>query len=223
MVTDTMSDHDAFAFADILGEKREGFIQITQATGDGPADFKVEEQLAEQRGKHRAEVMIDLSIETDLQGTFLTKSVTCVNADDIEEILASPYVFPGVSDGGAHTKFLTTGSFTTDTIAWLVRDEARMTLEQAHYKLSYLPAHAAGFQDRGFLREGAPVVYELDRLAQLPSWNDSEVVHDLPGGEWRRIQRAQGYRWIVVNGEITFENDVCTNATPGRLLRHGQG
>jgi len=359
MVTDTMSDADAYAFADVLGERRSGFIQITQAVGDGN-DFKVVEELAtrsgcpilynvvfsldgvpqlhrgmlgwiadcqrrglrvfgqgqtvratyyfnledwnlydsspawreattgshedklrkladpdlrarmiadidsgklstmtvggdlgehiyqgapntpehdpligltlseiaERRGTHRAEAMIDLSLESDLQGTFLTKSVTGVNADDIMEILASPYVFPGVSDGGAHTKFLTTGSFTTDTIAWLVRDEQRMTLEEAHYKLSYLPAHAAGFCDRGALRPGAPadiVVYDLERLAQLPAWNDSEVVHDLPGGEWRRVQRAQGYRWILVNGEITFEDDVCTGATPGRLLRHGQG
>ena len=52
--------------------------------------------------------------------------------------------------------------------------------------------------------------FQLDRLEQLPAWNDSEVVHDLPGGEWRRVQHAQGYRWILVNGEITFENDVCT-------------
>jgi N-acyl-D-amino-acid deacylase len=358
MVTDTMSDEDAYAFARVLGEKREGFIQITQATGDGPGDFKVVEKLAElsgcpilynvvfslegvpqlhrgmiswiedcqrrglrifgqgqtvratfyfslddwnlydtspawreattgtreerirklsdpdlrarmiadvdsgqlstftvggdmrehiyqgapnkpehdaligltvgeiaeRQGKHRAEVLIDLSLETDLHGTFLTKTVSGVQADDVAEILASPFVFPGVSDGGAHTKFLTTGSFTTDTLAWLVRDEQRLTLEQAHYKLSYLPAHAAGFRDRGFLREGAPadiVVYELDRLERLPAWNDSEVVHDLPGGEWRRVQHAQGYRWILVNGEITFENDVCTGATPGRLLRHG--
>ena len=67
------------------------------------------------------------------------------------------------------------------------------------------------------------VVYELDRLKQLPAWNDSEVVHDLPGGEWRRVQRAQGYRFILVNGEITFQDDVCTGATPGMLLRHGLG
>ena len=45
-----MSDHDAFAFASVLGEKRQGFIQITQATGDGPGDFKVVEKLAELSG-----------------------------------------------------------------------------------------------------------------------------------------------------------------------------
>jgi N-acyl-D-amino-acid deacylase len=48
-------------------------------------------------------------------------------------------------------------------------------------------------------------------------------VHDLPGGEWRRVQRAKGYHQIIVNGEVTFEDGECTGATPGRLLRGGRG
>jgi hypothetical protein len=31
-----------------------------------------------------------------------------------------------------------------------------------------------------------------------------EVAEDLPGGEWRRIRRADCYRHILVNGEVTF-------------------
>lgn len=184
------------------------------------------EEIGKERGVSGTEALIQLSLESDLKATVLTKSATGIDTEDICEILASPYVFPGVSDGGAHTKFMTSGSYTTDTLAWLVRDEGRMTLEDAHYKLSYLPAHAAGFKDRGFLREGSPadiVVYELDRLDRLPAWWDSEVAEDLPGGEWRRIQRAQGYHYILVNGEITFEQDTCTGQTPGQLLRHGAG
>ena len=184
------------------------------------------EEIGHQRGISGTEALIQLSLESDLKATVLTKSATGIDPDDICEILASPYVFPGVSDGGAHTKFMTSGSYTTDTLAWLVRDEGRMSLEDAHYKLSYLPAHAAGFRDRGFLREGSPadiVVYELERLDRLPAWWDSEVAEDLPGGEWRRVQRAQGYHYILVNGEITFEQDICTGQTPGELLRHGAG
>ena len=97
-----------------------------------------------------------------------------------------------------------------------------MTPEDAHYKLSYLPAHMGGFQDRGFLREGLAadiVVYDLENLTStLP-----EVVHDLPGDEWRRVQKAEGYRWTIVNGEVTFEDGIPTGATPGKLLRHGRG
>ena len=46
---------------------------------------------------------------------------------------------------------------------------------------------------------------------------------DLPGGEWRRVQRAIGYQQIIVNGEVTFEAGECTGATPGQLLRGGRG
>ena len=62
-------------------------------------------------------------------------------------------------------------------------------------------------------------MYDLEKLNLLPT----EVVHDLPGGDWRRIQRAEGYRWTLVNGEITFEDGEATGALPGRLLRHGRG
>ena len=103
------------------------------------------------------------------------------------------------------------------------RDKGLVSLEEAHYRLSNLPAQAAGFRDRGVLREGAAadlVVYDLDGLAIDPPWVGN-VEHDLPAGEWRRVQRAIGYRAIVVNGTVTFEDDECTGATPGKLLRHG--
>ena len=50
-----------------------------------------------------------------------------------------------------------------------------------------------------------------------------QVAEDLPGGEWRRIQKAKGYNWILVNGEVTFEEGEPTGAMPGRLLRNGKG
>jgi N-acyl-D-aspartate/D-glutamate deacylase len=49
------------------------------------------------------------------------------------------------------------------------------------------------------------------------------VTYDFPGGEWRRIQRAKGYHAIIVNGQTTFKDGNCTGATPGQLLRNGQG
>jgi N-acyl-D-aspartate/D-glutamate deacylase len=48
-----------------------------------------------------------------------------------------------------------------------------------------------------------------------------EIVHDFPGGEWRRVQRAEGYSAMLVNGEVTFEDSKCTGSTPGKLLRRG--
>ncbi len=183
------------------------------------------EDIAKEEGRHYIDVMLDLSIETELKAEFLGTERPNRGENMAELINDSPYTFPGVSDGGAHTKFFNGGAFTTDFLIWLVRDEARITLEEAHYRLSALPAHAAGFRDRGVLREGAAadvVVYRLEDLAVDPHWI-GEIVHDVPGGEWRRVQRAVGYQSIIVNGVETFANGVCTGATPGRLLRHGRG
>ncbi|MFN0028598.1 MAG: N-acyl-D-amino-acid deacylase family protein [Acidimicrobiales bacterium] len=180
--------------------------------------------IATDEGKHPIEVMLDLSLKGDLNVEFLGPDRGS-NADFMAELTNdSPYTVPGVSDGGAHTKFFNGGSWSTDYLRWLVRDEKKVTLEEAHYRMSALAAHAAGFKDRGVLREGAAadvVVYDMEELEVEPNWI-GDVVHDLPGGEWRRVQRAKGYHHILVNGVETFRKGECTGATPGRLLRNGQ-
>ncbi len=182
-------------------------------------------QIGAEDNRHPIDVMLDLSIAGDLKVEFLGPNKG-FNADFMAEMTNdSPYTIPGVSDGGAHTKFFCGGAFTTDFLSWLVRDEQKVTLEEAHYRLSALPAHAAGFRGRGVLREGAAadvVVYDLKELAIEPEWV-GEIAHDFPGGEWRRVQRARGYRAIIVNGEMTFADGRSTGATPGRLLRGGRG
>ncbi len=83
-----------------------------------------------------------------------------------------------------------------------------------------MPARCAGFIVRGTLAIGAPadiVIYDKDRLSLTPS----EVIRDLPGNEWRRVEKAVGYRHILINGVETFTDGVCTGAVPGKLLRHG--
>jgi len=181
-------------------------------------------QIVNEENKHEIDVMLDLSIAGDLKVEFLGPN-RGFNAEFYAEMINdSPYTIPGVSDGGAHTKFFTGGAYTTDFLGWLVRDEQRITLEEAHYRLSALPAHAAGFRDRGVLREGMAadvVVYDLARLGVEPDWV-GDIAHDFPGGEWRRVQHARGYRAIVVNGEMTWDDGRCTGATPGKLLRGGR-
>jgi N-acyl-D-aspartate/D-glutamate deacylase len=179
-------------------------------------------EIARSENKHPTDAMLDIAIATRLQAKFRTGCLTSIDPVKVGELMNNPYVIPGVSDGGAHVKFFTGGSYPTDLLTWLVRDTQQMTLEEAHLHLSYLPAQAAGFVDRGFLREGVPadiVVYDLANLKRTPEWT-YEVAHDFPADEWRVIQRAEGYRWTIVNGVVTFEDGVCTGATPGVLLRN---
>ncbi len=182
-------------------------------------NMKVRE-LAERTQKHPVDAMLDLAMADDFKTEFYT-TIGC-SLNFLADIVRDEQVLLGVSDGGAHTKFFTAGRYPTETIETLVREHGILTLEEAHWKLSAMPARCAGFLNRGTLEEGAAadiVVYDYERLKVLPM----ETVHDLPGNEWRRIQRAEGYRYVLVNGEVTMENDQPTGTMSGRLLRHGRG
>ena len=178
-------------------------------------------EIAAEQGKHVVDALLDVVVADDLQTEFIALP-DVGNPVYTGEIVNSPYAVPGLSDGGAHVKFSTGGRYPTEALTWLVRDEGVVSLEEAHYKLSYLPAFFAGARDRGYIREGAAadiVVYDLEKLKLLPT----EIAHDLPGNEWRRVQRAEGYRWTLVNGHVTLEDGKPTGALSGKFLRHGVG
>ena len=48
-----------------------------------------------------------------------------------------------------------------------------------------------------------------------------EIVHDMPFGAPRFIQRGQGYRATVCNGAVVLENDELTGDRAGRVIRSG--
>ncbi len=177
-------------------------------------------QVAEATGKDPVDAMLDIAVADGLKTLFFAAPPQG-KSDLLKEIVQYPHMLFGVSDGGAHTKFLTAGRYPTETLSQQVRDNQWLTYEEAHRRLSGLPAQLAGFQDRGVLRIGGPadvVVYDPDNLSVGPN----EVVEDLPGGEWRRIQKASGYHAVIVNGRRTIADDEQTETFSGRLLRHGR-
>ena len=174
--------------------------------------------VAQKTGKHPVD---DIVVEDKLKTEFFSMPPN-TRTELLKEIVDNPYILFGVSDGGAHTKFLTAGRYPTETLVKIVREHGMLSLEDAHWRLSALPAQLAGCNDRGTIKVGLPadiIVYDYENLEIM----DIEVVHDLPGGEWRRVQRAKGYRYILINGEVTIENDQQTNVFSGELLRHGRG
>jgi N-acyl-D-amino-acid deacylase len=174
--------------------------------------------VAKELNKHPVDTLLDLAVEEDLKTEFNMQGLINNNEEAVAEIVKHPLTIVGASDGGAHTKFLTTGRYPTHFLAHWVRDKQVMSLEEAHWRLSTMVGWAIGIRDRGWLREGMPadiVVYDVEKLAVRPM----ETVHDLPDGDWRRVQKADGYRFIIVNGQITFEDNVCSGALPGKMLR----
>jgi N-acyl-D-aspartate/D-glutamate deacylase len=176
-------------------------------------------EIAVALGKPCIEVYLDIVAQSGARADFRTSAVTSTDPQKITEILTHKRVIPGTSDGGAHLKFYSGGQYSTDNIQQMVREERRMTLEQIHYKLSWLPARILGLPQRGALLEGYAAdfyVYDFEKL----SFNTDryDVLDDVPGGEWRRVVKARGVEAVGVNGNIIFKNGEGAGAYPGRLV-----
>ena len=193
-------------------------IEDVQLEKNEPLKGKTIAQIAQEQDKHPVDVMLDLAVEEDLKTEFAMQDSLNSDEDAVAQILKHPLTLIGASDGGAHTKFLTLGRYPTHFLSHWIRDKQIMTLEEAHWRLSTMLGWAIGIRDRGWLREGMPadiVVYDLEKLQVLPM----ETIYDLPNNDWRRVQKADGYHYTIVNGQITFEGQQCTGALPGKLLR----
>lgn len=174
---------------------------------------------AKSAGKSIIDFFLDLSLEEDLETEFYRYS-TQGDPVAVAEILRSPYVLIGQSDGGAHMAFDAAFGFSTAFLGEWVRDAKLMSLEEGVRKLTFDVARIFGLGDRGLLAPGYAAdlaVFDPATVAALePEW-----AHDLPGGEPRLIQRAQGVLFTIVNGEVVVESDATTGARPGVVVRPG--
>ena len=176
-------------------------------------------QLAEATGKHPVDAFLDLALDEDLQTEFSHKLGKEIEEETRARIL-EPYGHVSNSDGGAHVRFQSLSTWPVYFLYHWVRDKEIMSLEQAHYKMSALPAWFADFKDRGSLRVGSwadVIVYDQDELGMVPE--RPIYANDFPGGERRLIQKSSGLRYTIVNGGVTFEGAECTGSLPGKLLR----
>ena len=176
-------------------------------------------QIADQENKHPLDAMLDLALDENLQTEF-SHIIASGDADAVERSIKDPNSHISVSDGGAHTRFLTISTWPIYFLSHWIRDKQIMTLEQAHQKMSAFPAWFADFKDRGTLRAGSwadIIIYNMDELGFLHERPIFDT--DFPGGERRLVQKPTGLRYTIVNGAVTFEGNDCTGALPGKLLR----
>ncbi len=93
-----------------------------------------------------------------------------------------------------------------------------MALETAVKILTSEPARMYGLRDRGVVAPGFRAdLNVLDPAAIAP--RPTEVVHDLPAGAKRVLQRADGFVATLVHGEFVQRAGADTGARPGRLVR----
>jgi N-acyl-D-amino-acid deacylase len=177
------------------------------------------DEIAASEKKTPLDAFLDIALSEDLRTYFYIADLTSDDETANAEVAAHPFVVPGVSDGGAHTQFLSMGKYPTMLLSDMVRDRKVMTLEEAHWRLSHMSASAIGLEGIGTLEVGMPadiVVYDMQKLGIA---TPEPVYEQIVGGGKRLIERAVGYRAIIVNGVMTFEYDKCTGKLPGRVIR----
>jgi len=179
----------------------------------------VTELAAQRGGADPLDTFLDLCLEEDLETRWRTRTNE-VSRKFIEHVvrtgIENPLVMPGSSDGGAHLASFTGADYTTRLLADWVPET--ISLEQAIWRNTLMPATIHGIRDRGVLREGAwadLLVIDPERL----SAGDARLARDFPADTERYVVDAEGYVVSVVNGQVLLEDGKHTGVLPGQVLR----
>jgi N-acyl-D-aspartate/D-glutamate deacylase len=138
-------------------------------------------------------------------------------------MMESPLSVIGVSDGGAHVSHICDVSFSTFLLTYWGRDrpEGKLDLSWLVKRMTGDTAAIVGLLDRGVVAPGYKAdlnVIDLDRLTIERPY----MVHDLPCGAKRLLQRARGYVATILSGIPVYRDGEATGALPGRLVRGAQ-
>ena len=154
----------------------------------------------------------DLVIEAQLKG-----GASCVffamDEGDVERIMKHPQTMIAsdgrlVSPGMGHPHPRWYGTFPR-VLGHYVRERSAISLREAVYKMTWLPAQAMGLQDRGMIRQGMKadlVVFDPDKVADRATF---EAPHQYP----------EGIPFVVINGQVTVEEGEFHLLKAGRVLR----
>ena len=188
--------------------------------GDARYDLGVADSLAGHAGRLGVsvpEAFITLMLERDGKALFNWPFLND-DLDAVATMLRHPHTVLGLADAGAHVGLIMDASQPTFLLTYWVRDQGLLSIGEAIRRLSSEPAELFGLADRGSIVAGSYAdvnVIDLDRLG-LPQ---PEYVHDYPAGAGRYVQRARGYEWTVVNGDVFMERGEHTGALAGQMLR----
>ncbi len=178
--------------------------------------------IAAERGVTPLDVMLDISIEENLETRF-TSVLANNDPEAIAWLLPQDTVLLGLADSGAHVTQLCDACFATDLLGNWVRDKEVMPLEHAIHKLTGEPAAVFGLHDRGTLEVGKAadvVAFDFDKVGPGPL----RRINDFPAdGERLVADRPEGITHVLVNGTVIREAgtpvDGALATRPGTLLR----
>lgn len=178
---------------------------------------------AERLGVDQMELFYDLLLE-DQGASLLVRPLlgySNFSFEPIREMLLHPTTALGLGDGGAHVGAICDASIETTMLVHWARDRtrgAKLPLELVVRKMTSDTASLYGLNDRGVLASGYRADVNVIDFKNL-RLDQPKMVHDLPGGARRLLQKADGYRSTFVAGTEVMHNGVDTGARPGKLVR----
>jgi N-acyl-D-amino-acid deacylase len=187
--------------------------------GHRPLEGRTIADLAQDTGKHVADVMLDLAVAEKLETEFFLQSRSPAVDVELADYVKTGHAIPSQTDAGAHlnTNFCTAGESSYVLGEW-VRERQLLTLEDAIRRYTFQPARIMGLSDRGLVREGMVADLMVFDAARI-NVREDEITLDGPGGSPRRVQRAEGVEHVIVGGKPVLEHGQHTGALPGRVLR----
>lgn len=173
--------------------------------------------VAADRGVHPLDLMLDLSLQDDLQTRF--RNLPRVTVDELRSLVVDRRAVLGAHDAGAHVDMLCDACYPSFTLRYWVREQQAMTIEEAVWRMTGQPADVFGVPDRGVVATGKAadlVAFDPDRVGETPL----ERVYDFPADGDRLISRSQGIEDVWVAGQAVRRHGApVPGCYPGTVLR----
>lgn len=160
-------------------------------------------EIAAARGTDALNVMIDLSLEEELDAHFLAADMGHNDDSKVGSLLRDPNVMIGASDGGAHILSFSTYGDTGYLFSRFVRDQKMLGLEEAVKKITSDTAAIWGIPDRGLLKAGYAAditIFDENEIDRGPEY----YVQDVPGDGHRYVRDSKGVEQVIIGGDVTW-------------------
>ncbi|MGK2742302.1 N-acyl-D-amino-acid deacylase family protein [Tepidicaulis sp. LMO-SS28] len=182
--------------------------------------------MAERAGVSPREMLLELMLKKDGHALlyFPLMNYLAGSLDDVYEMMTHKHTAFGLGDGGAHVGILCDASFPSTILTHWGRDRTRgpkLPLEWLINRQTQANAELVGLMDRGVLAPGMKADVNVIDFENL-RLRAPEIVHDLPAGGKRLIQKADGYTATIISGQVAFRSGEPTGVLAGKLLRGAQ-
>lgn len=190
------------------------------SSGTGPLGISLKAYMEQIGAEHPSDALADWVIKNGPASMLLVNSPPMDTAVTMA-LLRDPKAIGNLTDAGAHGQLICGIGDNIGLLTEFVRDEKRLTIEEAVHVLSGKSASFFGLLDRGTLEVGKRadvVVLNLAEIEVRPmkkTWD----VPDCEGGRTFRWSRDPApVRLTLVNGVPTFDNGEYTGRYPGEFV-----